>query len=60
METWRQAVMNTLCPICEKLINLEVEYPNLEVVGHFLINHKQLMDKNKDDATYWLKYEMRN
>ena len=30
------------CPICEDYIDLEVEYPILEMVGHFKLYHKNI------------------
>ncbi len=47
----------TRCPICEEKIDLEVTYPELEVVGHFLNDHTDLLTGEQTKHSYWEKYE---
>ena len=45
------------CPICEDKIDLEVETPHLEVVGHFMNNHAELLTGEQTDHRHWEKFE---
>jgi len=39
-----------LCPLCFKEIDLDVEYPQLEMIGHFIVTHKIKIDTNRKEV----------